>query len=74
MRGQEVCRAAFTVIKNEAEPQIRFGFAESDPSVSNRLALLDNQILENQIQFCGALLESAVLPGSDDVPSRSETV
>jgi type III restriction enzyme len=66
-RGQEVCRTEFTVTQDTADPQTRMGFAENDLGIGNRLALLDDQLLENlhAIQLANGLPPSAKLDSGD---------
>jgi type III restriction enzyme len=46
-RGQEICRTEFTVSLDPAEQQQRFGYAESDLGIGNRLSLLDDELEKN---------------------------
>ncbi len=66
-RGQEVCRTEFTVMRDPAERQERFGFAENDLGIGNRLTLPDGDLLENLkgIQLRNGLPPSASLDSGD---------
>jgi len=66
-RGQEVCRTEFTVTRDEAHPQGRLAFAESDLGVGNRLTLLDDELLKNlgDIQLRHGLPPSSTLASGD---------
>ncbi len=66
-RGQEICRTEFTVTRDPAETQARLAFAESDLGIGNRLALLDDEILENlkAIQLRNGLPPSVALDSGD---------
>ena len=66
-RGQEVCRAEFTVTLGPVELQTRMGFAENDLGIGNRLTLLDEEILENlhAIQLRNGLPPSEHLDSGD---------
>lgn len=66
-RGQEICRTEFTVVQDQADPQIRMGFAESDLGVGNRLTLLDDEIVKNlrDIQLRNGLAPSETLASGD---------
>jgi type III restriction enzyme len=46
-RGQEICRTEFTVTRDPKDQQMRFGFAETDLGLGNRLTLLDDEIVKN---------------------------
>jgi len=65
-RGQEVCRAEFTVTRAVGSYR-RLAFAESDLGVGNRLELLDDEILENlkEIQLRTGLRPSDSLRSGD---------
>ena len=66
MRAVVTCFAARrSSLSSTTKPTLRFEFAESDPGVGNRLALLDDEGLENQIQLRNALSESAVSNSRD---------
>ena len=69
-RGQEVCRTEFTVTQDPAERQARLAFAQNHLGIGNRLALLNDQILDNlkEIQ-----LRNGVAP-SDSLDSLDFTV
>lgn len=45
-RGQQVCRAEFTVTPVTSGAQTQLAFAANDLGVGNRLTLLDDEILE----------------------------
>lgn len=66
-RGQEVCRTEFTVTMKLPDRQLTLGMDENDFGVGNRLALLDDQILQNlrDVQLRGGLAPSSVLNSSD---------
>ena len=66
-RGQEICRTEFTVTRDVADVQMRFGFVESDLGVGNRLTLLDDEIQKNlaDIQLRHGLPPSGTLASGD---------
>ena len=66
-RGQEVCRAEFTVIQNPEQYQTQLGFAEHGLGIGNRLLLLGDEILSNlkDIQLRNGLPPSELLESSD---------
>ena len=73
-RGQEVCRTEFTVTRGPTDPQGKLVLAENDLGVSNRLTLLDEEILANlnSIQRRNGLPPSETL-ASGDVTVEMET-
>jgi type III restriction enzyme len=66
-RGQEICRTEFTVVSGAASKQMLMGFAEQDLGVGNRLALLNDEVLENLhgIQLRNGLAPSPGLATGD---------
>ena len=66
-RGQEICRAEFTVTRDRGDPQARLAFAENDLGIGNRLTLLDDEILANlrHIQLRNGLAPSDGLTSGD---------
>ena len=66
-RGQEVCRSEFTITSDSAESHLGSTFAEYDLGIGNRLALTDEQILENlnAVQLRNALPPSSALDSGD---------
>ena len=66
-RGQESCRAEFTVTMKLPDQQLTLGVAETDLGVGNRLTLLDDQLLQNlrDVQLRGGLAPSGVLASGD---------
>ena len=66
-RGQEVCRTEFTVTRGPAESQGQLALAEDDLGVGNRLALSDEEILDNlrAVQLRNGLAPSETLASGD---------
>jgi type III restriction enzyme len=66
-RGQEICRTEFTVTRDPADAQMRLGFAQNDLGIGNRLALLDEELLENlqAVQIRNGLAPSETLESRD---------
>ena len=66
-RGQEVCRTEFTVTRGPAEPQGQLSLAEDGLGVGNRLALSDEEILDNlrAVQLRNGLAPSETLASGD---------
>ncbi len=67
-RGQEVCRAEFTVtMKLPDDEQMSLDVAQSDLGVGNRLMLLDDELLKNltDVQLRGGLPPSGSLTSGD---------
>ena len=66
-RGQEVCRTEFTVTPDPTQPQVGPTFAEYELGIGNRLALIDEKILENlnAIQLRHGLPPSCTLDSGD---------
>jgi len=66
-RGQEICRTEFTVTRDPADDQMRFGFAQNDLGIGNRLTLLDDELLKNlsDIQIRNGLAPADALASGD---------
>jgi len=66
-RGQETCRTEFTVLRDPMDAQTRMAFAANDLGIGNRLALVDEQILDNlrEIQIRQGLRPAEVLASGD---------
>ena len=66
-RGQEVCRTEFTVTRDAGGAQWPLAFADNDLGIGNRLALPDEQILDNlkAVQLRNGLPPSDTLDSGD---------
>jgi type III restriction enzyme len=75
-RGQETCRAEFTVTRDATAAQQTMAFAQRDLGIGNRLHLLDEEILANltDIQIRNGLRPStSVAPGDFTVEMETGT-
>ena len=50
-RGQEICRTEFTVTRDALAAQLPLTFGQNDLGIGNRLKLLKEEILSNQIDI-----------------------
>ena len=74
LRGQEVCRTDFTVTRAPAKSRPRFGFAEHDLGVGNRLTLHDEEILQNLKEIHDINALASAIPYCDVVVTDKEMV
>ena len=66
-RGQEICRTEFTVTRGPAELQGQLALSGNGLGVGNRLALSDEEILDNlrAVQLRNGLAPSETLASGD---------
>lgn len=66
-RGQESCRAEFTVTMKLLDQQLTLGVADTDKGLGNRLTLMDDQLLDNlrSVQVRNGLAPSGMLASGD---------